>query len=159
MTELKGKSIGHHLQLAARMHRARVAAAIQDLGLFPGQEQVLFALEAGDDMTVGQLARDLLVRPPTISKTLQRLALQGLVRRAEHENDARRSTVALTKEGRRRTADLASRIDAVEEDLLAHFDGKEQRRLRKLLKRAAKALSSNDADADHEADEDDPHNA
>lgn len=148
MVDQKSKSIGHHLQFAARLHRARVAQAIQDLGLFPGQEQVLFALDNADDLTVGQLARDLVVRPPTISKTVQRLAQQGLVQRTGQEKDARRATVALTKEGRRRAAVLASRLGDVESEFLAHFDAKEQRRLRKLLKRAVKALSGNGAEAE-----------
>ena len=146
MTELRHRSIGHLLQLAARLHRARVSAAVRDLGLFPGQEQVLFALAASDELTVGHLARDLQVRPPTISKTLQRLAQQDLVQRAEHESDARRATITLTREGRRRAEELVARVDSVEDFLVSHFDAKEERRLRKLLKRTAKALTMDAAD-------------
>lgn len=146
MSQQKNKSIGHLLQFAARVHRGRISTAIRDLGLFPGQEQVLFALAARDDLTVGGLARELQVRPPTISKTIQRLAQQHLVQRVDHESDARRATIVLTREGRRCIEDLTQRVDSVEDILASQFDAKETRRLRKLLKRAAKGLATDSGD-------------
>ena len=138
--------IGHWLQLASRAHRARLAAAIEDLGLFPGQETVLVALAEADTMSVGDLAEALKVRPPTISKTLQRLTAQGLVERRDSESDSRRTSVTLTKEGKRRAKALESRLDMMEAEILAPLDEKDARRLRKLLKRVARHLAKDRID-------------
>lgn len=149
--------IGQWLQLAARAHRARLAEAIEDLGLFPGQETVLVALAEAEALSVGDLAEALKVRPPTISKTLQRLTVQGLVERRDGEGDARRTTVTLTKEGKRRAKALGSRLEAVETATLEALDEKDGKRLRKLLKRVARHLAKDRADtgATDTADEQD----
>lgn len=136
------KTIGHWLQRAARQHRALTAEALHDLGLFPGQEQALLLLARGEAQTVGDLAEALKVRPPTVSKTLQRLAAQKLVERRDHDGDARKSSVHLTKEGARRASTLASRMEAVERSLVASLEGKDERRLRKLLRRVARSMDS-----------------
>lgn len=146
------KTIGHWLQRAARLHRARIAEAVGDLGLFPGQEQTLLLLAQGEARTVGDLAEALKVRPPTVSKTLQRLAAQGLVERKEHGSDARKSAASLTPEGARCAKGLAGRMEAVERALVDDLDGKDERRLRKLLKRVSRSLGADGA-AEAENDE------
>lgn len=151
------RNVGHWLQRAARLHRAETAKAVADLGLFPGQEQTLLLLVRGDAKTVGDLAEALGVRPPTVSKTLQRLAAQKLVARGDHEDDARKSTISLTKEGARRAKELESRLEKVESALTDSLDGKEERRLRKLLKKVTKALApgkSHGEDTDEEDSDD-----
>lgn len=134
------RTVGYWLQRAARLHRAATAKAVNDLGLFPGQEQTLLLVVRGEATTVGDLAERLGVRPPTVSKTLQRLAAQKLVARSDHEDDARKSTISLTKEGARRAKELESRLETVERQLTDSLDGKEARRLRKLLRKVAKSL-------------------
>ncbi len=134
--------IGHWLQLAARVHRARLALAMDDLGIFPGQEQVILHLARDETMTAGALADVLKVRPPTISKTLQRLSAQGLIERRDHAEDARKMTLVLSREGHRRAEALAERLETVEAEMAELFDGKDAKRLRKLLKRVAKGLGS-----------------
>lgn len=148
------KTIGYWLQRAARQHRALTAEALQDLKLFAGQEQVLLVLAQGDAQTVGDLAQALKVRPPTVSKTLQRLAAQKLVERREHGADARKSTVHLTKDGASRASTLADRMAAVERALVADLDGKEERRLRKLLRRIAKSMAPGKAEPEGEGEDD-----
>ena len=145
-------SIGHLLQRAARQHRARMGDALQDLGLFPGQEQVLVILLQEKSQTVGDLADSLKVRPPTVSKTLLRLAAQKLVERRDDADDARKSQVVLTAEGERRARELKSRMKSVEDVLLEALDGKDEKRLRKLLKRIAKSLATGDKAASETAD-------
>lgn len=135
------KTIGYWLQHAARLHRARTAAAVADLGLFPGQEQAMLLLAGGEVRTVGDLAEALKVRPPTVSKTLQRLAAQGMIERKEHAGDARKTLITLTKDGARCARGLASRMAAVEQALAAELDGKDERRLRKLLRRVTRTMS------------------
>lgn len=135
------KTIGAHIQHAARLHRSLVARKLSILGLYPGQEQVLKVLGDGGDMTMGDLAGALRVRPPTASKTVGRLAAQGLVeRRNGGSGDGRLVRVGLTEAGTAKATALDDLWFAAEDEMLADLDGKDVRRLRKLLRRIEKTL-------------------
>lgn len=145
------------LILASRLHRARIGEKLQSLGLFPGQEQVLEVLASQGGMPMGELADKLSVRPPTVSKTIARLSAQGLVRRSAAGGDGRLVRVEITEEGRQRVATLGDLLAEVEDEMLDDLDGKDRRRLRKLLRKVARTLAAangrpagNDDDADEE---------
>ncbi|HEU6442420.1 MAG TPA: MarR family winged helix-turn-helix transcriptional regulator [Microvirga sp.] len=135
------KSVGWALVQAARLHRSRTGDKLSELGLFAGQEQVLQALASSGPMTMGDLATILRVRPPTASKTVSRLSSLKLVERHTEPGDARVVRVKLTKEGKRKAAAIDALWDEVEAELLAGFDNKDRKRLRKLLRKAAKNLA------------------
>jgi DNA-binding MarR family transcriptional regulator len=135
------KSVGWALMQAARLHRSRMGDRLSEIGLFAGQEQVLQALAASGLCTMGDLASVLRVRPPTASKTVSRLAAQGLVERHQEPGDARIVRVRLTELGAQKAQDIIQLWDDVEEELLTDMDGKDKKRLRKLLRRAAKNLA------------------
>ena len=135
------KSIGWALLQAARLHRSRMGDRLAELGLFAGQEQVVQALAAHGLMTMGDLAATLRVRPPTASKTISRLSSLGLVERRAEPGDARIVRVQLTETGRERAKQIATLWNEVEDELLAGFDGKDRKRMRKFLRRAAKNLA------------------
>lgn len=136
------RDIGKILQRSARLYRARVAQAIADLGLFAGQEQALLVLADKSELTVGELAEALNVRPPTVSKMILRLVGQKMVDRRDSDTDARRTTLTLTREGQRCAKALRLRLDEVENEIAEVLDGKDLKRLRKLLKRLSQALAS-----------------
>lgn len=135
------KSVGWALVQAARLHRSRMGDRLGELGLFAGQEQVVQALAAEGQMTMGELASILRVRPPTASKTVSRLAALGLVERRAEPDDARVVRVSLTAEGLAKADAIASLWEDVESELLGDFDSKDRKRLRKLLRRIARNLA------------------
>ena len=153
------KSVGWALLQAARLHRSRTGDKLSELGLFAGQEQVLQALANAGPLTMGDLAAILRVRPPTASKTVSRLSALKLVERHTEPGDARVVRVKLTKEGKRKAAAIDALWDEVEGELLAGFDNKDRKRLRKLLRKAAKNLAGitgadqSGFEADDEVDE------
>jgi DNA-binding MarR family transcriptional regulator len=153
----KGKTadpVGHALTLAARRHRARHAAMLAGIGLFPGQDQVLLALLRQDGLTMGEVADELSIRPPTASKMAARMGAQGLVERRNGATDARLVTIHITDEGRA-LADTILRIARkLEKRMLAGLDDKDERRLRRLLRKAARNLGDGDA-ADQAAEAED----
>lgn len=156
MTKSLEKSVGRALLVTARLHRARMGERLNALGLFPGQEQALKALQAAP-MTMGELATLLRVKPPTVSKTIGRLSLQGLVTREGGSRDGRLVQVALTDSGRETALSLDAVWTEVENDLLDKLDAKERKQLRKLLRKAAKGLSKAGVGADDpELDGDEP---
>ncbi len=156
------KSVGWALVQAARLHRGRIGDRLASLNLFAGQEQVVQVLAAAGTMTMGDLAATLRVRPPTASKTISRLAALGFVERRAEAGDGRIVRVRLTETGLAKAEAIERIWDEVEAELLDGFDGKERRRLRKLLRKAARNLADasgvagqeTEADAEIEAEDD-----
>jgi DNA-binding MarR family transcriptional regulator len=140
------RDIGAVLTIAARLHRARAATLLGEIGLHPGQERALELLAAEGGMPMGALAEALRVRPPTASKMIARLAQQGLVARAEIAGDARRVQATLTNEGRKRLAQLPNLAERLESELIGALDNKDRRRLRKLLRKISRNLGPEAAD-------------
>ena len=135
------KSVGWALVQAARLHRARTGDRLAKLGLFAGQEQVVQALAAAGTMTMGDLAALLRVRPPTASKTVTRLAALGIVERRAESGDGRVVRVQLTEAGLAKAEAIERIQEEVEAELLDHLDKTDRRRLRKLLRKAARGLA------------------
>lgn len=79
--------------------RAFLALFLAQIGLHPGQDQLLERLEPGQALSVSVLAEQLSVRPSTVSKMLDRLIEKGMVQRIVSTGDARRTMVLLTAEG------------------------------------------------------------
>ncbi|WP_375410343.1 MarR family winged helix-turn-helix transcriptional regulator [uncultured Methylobacterium sp.] len=146
------KSVGWALVQAARLHRSRIGDRLAALDLFAGQEQVVQALAMAGTMTMGDLAATLRVRPPTASKTISRLAALGFVERRAEAGDGRVVRVRLTEVGLAKAAAIERIWDDVEAELLDGFEGKERRRLRKLLRRAAGNLAEIAGIEGHEVD-------
>ncbi len=146
MKSLVAFSLGFQITLAARLYRTRLARALSEAGLFPGQEQVLRALgEAPGGLRMGDLARVLQVRPPTLTKTIQRLQSRRLIARALIAGDARIVHLKLSKAGEAALSKVITAEDALEAELSALFKAKSGARLRKGLRRVIHHLSpSND---------------
>ncbi|KAB0679625.1 MarR family winged helix-turn-helix transcriptional regulator [Aureimonas leprariae] len=99
----------------SKSSRAFLTLLLAEIGLHPGQDQLLRSLGPGDTVSVSVLAEQLAVRPSTVSKMLDRLIERNLVRRASSNQDARRTMVALTPAGveaRDAVQDVWNRLEA-----------------------------------------------
>ena len=90
----------NRMHAAARLARTTLAARLATHGFYAGQDQIMLALDRQDGQTPGQLAALLGVRPPTITKTINRLQAQGFLEKKSSETDARQANVSLTTQGR-----------------------------------------------------------
>lgn len=152
------KSITFQLAQTARAHRTRAGVHLGRIGLHPGQEAVLKALEDRDGQSMSELAAVLAVQPPTVTKMIARLGAQGLVSRQVSSADGRLARVYLTEEGRERVEAVNIAWKRVEKEALAGFDEKDRKRLRKLLRQIEKNLSP-DLLEESEAEEPDTEDA
>jgi DNA-binding MarR family transcriptional regulator len=135
-------TLGFQLTLAARLYRTQLARHLSEIGLFPGQEQVLKALgSAPDGLVMGDLARLLQVQPPTLTKTIQRLQSQDLILRRARPGDGRVVHLTLTQGGQEKLARVLAAEAALEGQLDALFKPKSGKRLLKGLKRLARHLA------------------
>jgi DNA-binding MarR family transcriptional regulator len=85
----KGATIGL-LQSAARLSRTALAERLLEHGLYAGQDKLMLALSVENGQTPSQLANLLGVRPPTITKTINRLTNQGFLEKRLSQEDGRR---------------------------------------------------------------------
>lgn len=143
------------LNSAARLSRTALAARLQAHGFYAGQDQVMLALNVEDGQTPGQLAARLGVRPPTITKTINRLQSQGFLEKRASDTDARQANVFLTESGREAIRSIEKAVRKSEKQALRGFDKREQKTLAKLLARIEANLNSGSMPepADEEADE------
>src|SRR6185312_2864002 len=87
----------NRLHSVARLARTALAARLLAHGFYAGQDQIMLALAEEDGQTPGRLATRLGVRPPTITKTINRLQSQGFLDKQASERDGRQAHVFLTE--------------------------------------------------------------
>jgi MarR family transcriptional regulator, organic hydroperoxide resistance regulator len=85
----------------SRAHRQRAESALNEIGLYTGQEVFLMQLWRQDGLTPSQLADQLGVQPPTVAKMLGRIEKSGFIRREQDTEDARVSRIFLTEAGKK----------------------------------------------------------
>jgi DNA-binding MarR family transcriptional regulator len=133
------------LHSAARLSRTALAARLLNHGFYAGQDQIMLALDHEDGQTPGQLAGRLGVRPPTITKTINRLQVQGFLDKRASESDARQAHIFLTDSGRDAIKAIEKSVRKTEKQALKGLDKKEQKALSKLLSRVEANLSNGQA--------------
>jgi DNA-binding MarR family transcriptional regulator len=109
------------LRVAIGQSSRRIRAERGAAGLTDPQFTVLLWLAKRGALTPGQLAELERIKPPSMTRTVNCLAEEGLVAKAEHPTDGRQVVVSLTAAGiaeveetrRRRNAWLAGQLEAM----------------------------------------------
>ena len=133
--------IGFQLLQIHRAHRARAEAALNKLGMHPGQEMLLLQLWIEEGLPQSQLAACMGVEPPTATKMLQRMEHAGLIERRPDPEDARISRVYLTERGRALEQPVLEVWKQLEARTVASLSPTEQALLRRLLMQVSANLS------------------
>ena len=141
MGKTKKSAVMNRLQSAARLSRTALAAKLNGHGFYAGQDQIMLALYNDDGQTPGQLAIRLGVRPPTITKTINRLQVQGVLEKKPSQDDARQAHVFLTDAGKETIRNIEKSVRKVDKQAFRGFDKKEQKALAKMLARIESNLS------------------
>jgi DNA-binding MarR family transcriptional regulator len=142
MAKADRSAIMSRLHSAARASRTALAARLLAHGFYAGQDQIMLALAREDGQTPGALAERLGVRPPTITKTINRLQAQGFLEKRASNADARQAHIFLTDMGRQAIQSIEKSLRKTEKQALKGLDKKEQKALFKALARIEANLSS-----------------
>ncbi len=102
-------ALNQAIRLLSLRHRARAAALLTPLGLYPGQEALLLELARTGPMIQAQLSEALGCEPPSVTLMTRKLEASGHIRRNPAPADKRASIVELTDSGRA----LAGRVKQV----------------------------------------------
>src|SRR5580692_3841015 len=90
-------------------------------GVYEGQQFVLRLLWREDGLTPSQLARQLGLSTPTVTRAATRMEAAGLLRREPHPGDRRLVRLLLTERGRSLEGVIAAETDKLTERALATF--------------------------------------
>ena len=132
------ETVGYALAQACKAHRNKVSSELRaiemgDCHLHVGQEMILMQLWQQEGVTQSQLAEQMCVEPPTVTKMLQRIEQQGLIVRRPDTHDARVSRVYLTETGRALRCQVESCWTRVEDRAMHGLSREERMLLRRLL--------------------------
>ncbi|GGL20096.1 hypothetical protein Sme01_37880 [Sphaerisporangium melleum] len=106
--------INRALNKMSKLYRAAKARKLAALGLHPGQDVLLWILaQEPEGMTVSELAENLGIEPPTVTRSLTRLEGGGWFRREPVAMDRRQVRIVVTEAGHA----LVPRIERAWEEL------------------------------------------
>jgi DNA-binding MarR family transcriptional regulator len=130
------------LSQICRTHRNQVAAALDAISVYVGQDHVVYRLAIEEGITQAQLAEALCVDASTVTKTLLRLERDGVVERMADAEDARVSRVYLAARGRALVKPVVEIWNQAEERLTKGLSRADRASLRRLLRQVLANLSS-----------------
>lgn len=134
------------LMVSSRLVRTTLSVRLAALGLYPGQDAVLLAIGEAQ-VPLRELAERLQVRPPTVTKTVARLSAQGIVEKQAVPGEPRQNAVALTRQGLSLLDEVRRAQRDTEREAFADLSKKQQRTLRKLLRRVERSLDAKGVEA------------
>jgi DNA-binding MarR family transcriptional regulator len=118
---------------AVKVHRNLAEAALNQLGLYVGQELVVLQLAEAPGLSQSELAARMCVEAPTMSKTLRRMKDAGIVEQQADTDDARVSRVYLTEKGRALEQPILDIWYGLDRTMIAGLTDVEKAVLRRLL--------------------------
>ena len=126
--------------LSSRLFARALHVRLVPHGVAPGQLAVLQRLWEGDGLTQAELARAVRVEQPTMARTLDRMARDGLIERVPSKADRRAFNVRLTLRGRALRRAVESEAAALERAALAELKRGEGQALARALEQVAASL-------------------
>ena len=123
-----------------RALRGHIDRALSSHGVRFGQYQVLSCLWERDGLTPRELAQQIAVEMPTVTRTVQRMLRDGLVRREDHPDDGRSVKIFLTSKAQELQPLAQHVLDESTEAALRGFTGTDREELIALLERILRNL-------------------
>ncbi|SLN72887.1 MarR family winged helix-turn-helix transcriptional regulator [Oceanibacterium hippocampi] len=123
--------------LASASHdtSAEFHAEIKAAGLSVAEWRVLATLHDRNGLSIGELAAFTLSQQPTLTKLINRMERDGLVKRIGDDADGRKVRVAVTERGRTTATRFVAAARRHEDGLLGDYTEVEKAQLKRILKR------------------------
>ncbi|MCZ4292150.1 MarR family winged helix-turn-helix transcriptional regulator [Hoeflea alexandrii] len=127
--------ISYTLAAAHRAVHQSLTAALKEHGVQVEVWRVLETLDAEPSQTMGELARIVLMNPPTLTKMVDRMVMDGLVHRQAGKSDQRQVNLMLTDLGRKRMAQIRDVVQSQDEAIYNLLGESEVAKLNDILGR------------------------
>lgn len=133
-------SLPMELLKAREAAMSRFRPMLRDHGLTEQQWRVIRALADYDRMDASELARRSFLLAPSLTRILQHLENEKLVKRLSDANDQRRSVITLTAKGKKLFSEVAPDSAALYEDIESSFGPERLALLYELLEEFHQAI-------------------
>ncbi|WP_299873594.1 MarR family transcriptional regulator [uncultured Sulfitobacter sp.] len=127
------KNLSYALAAAHRNVNQLLNARLKKHGIQIEAWRVMECLDAGEKLTMGELARRALINPPTLSKLVDRMVSNGLVHRQISDADQRQINLLLTSLGQTRMLQVRADVEDQDNALTALFEAQDGTLLKELL--------------------------
>jgi DNA-binding MarR family transcriptional regulator len=131
---MNSESFMHLFSHVSKRSKEVCEQRLQHFGVHAGQQFLLELWARPEGLTVGEIADELAVEAPSITRTVQRMARQDLVEKHSHPTDARQVIVKLTAKGQALQQDVPQVMMEFEEQMLKDISEVERAFLMRLLK-------------------------
>src|SRR5713226_7132018 len=138
--ELSFEEVARNLHSNAIHLLRRVRTEDSAMGIGPAQASALSVVVFGGPLTLNELAEAEQVRPPTMSRVVEALVREGLVRREANRNERRSVTISPTEKGTKIMYEGRNRREKRLIKLLSQLDADEIRCLGKASRILSKIL-------------------
>ncbi|MDS0527184.1 MarR family transcriptional regulator [Clostridium sp. SHJSY1] len=118
---------------AVRLAFARSHVLLGEKGIHPGQQHLLIRLFKKNGQSQKDLAKNMSVKPATITVMLTRMEKSGLIERKKDENDQRVTRIFITEKGQEVCKEAKKIAKQVEEECFENFTIEEKVVFRRLL--------------------------
>jgi len=139
--EKRDGAVTYLITYAQKLLHRTLGERLQNHGITVAQWAVLVVLWETDGLAQKDLSERVAVETPTLSRTIDRMERDGLVKRERNIQDRRQVHVNLTEHGAALWRDLVPEAEANLERALDGFDENEEAVLRGLLKRVIGNMS------------------
>ncbi|MFU0799935.1 MAG: MarR family transcriptional regulator [Xylanivirga thermophila] len=133
MDPFEDESLYHIFMDVIRLHYYRTHTLLDEIGVYPGQPPMLFALSKKDGQSQTELSEELNLKPSTITVMLKRMEKAELVERRVDMEDQRISRVYITEKGRTVFEEVNRLMDIIKSECFDNFTMEELVLLRRLL--------------------------
>ena len=126
--------LSYLLARASQLVSSQFHRRVEENGLTVPVWRVLATLSGDDGLPVSKLAEIVLEKQPTLTKIIDRMEQEGLVKRREDDDDRRQTRVYITVRGRKLVLPLLRQAKRHERDVLEDYSTDDARRLKTILR-------------------------
>lgn len=112
------------------------------LGLPQGYRSIIFHLAHNDGITQLELSKLTRLKPPTVSVSLQKMELEGLVTRTADKDDLRKTIVSLTDKGKEIVKSITEVFECYDKAITETLTASEAEQLKSLLIKVRESIIS-----------------
>lgn len=120
------KTLSYLFLQNANIYRVKLEREMNKIGLHYGQVFILISLWKNDGQSQTDLAKDLILSPPTINKMVKNLAENKFIESRQSEKDNRVMHVFLTEKGRDAEESFSELFQTLQQDFFVSLTETEQ---------------------------------
>lgn len=129
------------LREVSKAHTNKVNQVLDKYNMHKGQPMLLLILSQTDGLPQSTLAKEMVIKPATISAMVKRMEKAGYVVRKRDAEDERVSNVYLTDAGRAINSELLGKQNDMDDIVFKGFSANEKDIMRNYLKRVLENIT------------------